>query len=437
MNTTTHPVAPEEIMALLDGELSPDRAQLLSAHVASCADCQNVKESFDGTSRKLTSWSIGQPKYLDEGALVRTACETSSNKRTRGRLSRLGQTLSREWVWAPAWSAGLVLIAFVVMLGGMLVTHKAARPGSARLQRVEPLDISLYKADAAKAAGDGGRSVNKGSSNSAIDGQGSLGKLQGDQALSREMDMSETTEEVPEHGVQNGPLIARTVSLSVVVKDFDAGRASLDAVLARHNGYAASLNVSTPLGAARTLEASLRIPAPQLEAALHELKSLGRVTGESQNGEEVTAQHSDLVARIKNDRETELRLQDILRTRTGKVKDVLDVEQEIARVRGEIEQMEGEQKTLEHRVAFATIDLKLAEEYKAQLNAPAPSVLMRLHNASINGFRNAFESLLALVLFLAESSPSLLLWLGLLGIPAWCLWRRYRRTPSLRSLAGA
>ena len=284
--------------------------------------------------------------------------------------------------------------------------------------------------------GQGGVSAAKSETMDRSSGQsdnGSLGKLQGPQAQLHE----KAIREVPANGwVQNGPLIARTVSLSVVVKDFDAGRASLDAVLARHNGYAASLNVSTPLGAARTLEASLRIPAPQLEAALHELKSLGRVEGESQNGEEVTAQHADLVARIKNDRETERRLQDILRTRTGKVKDVLDVEQEIARVRGEIEQMEGEQKTLEHRVAFATIDLKLAEEYKARLNAPAPSVLMQLRNASINGFRNAFESLLALVLFLAESGPSLLLWLGLVGIPAWCLWRRYRRI-LFRSLAGA
>jgi hypothetical protein len=41
-------------------------------------------------------------------------------------------------------------------------------------------------------------------------------------------------------------MIARTVSLSIVVKDFEAGRASLDAILGRHNGYAANLNVSTP-----------------------------------------------------------------------------------------------------------------------------------------------------------------------------------------------
>jgi methylthioribose-1-phosphate isomerase len=228
-------------------------------------------------------------------------------------------------------------------------------------------------------------------------------------------------------------MIARIVSLSIVVKDFDASRSSLDAILARHNGYAAGLNVATPQGAARALQASLRIPAPQLFTAVAELKALGRVENETQGGEEVTQQHADLVARLKNSRETEQRLQDVLRTRTGKVKDVLEVEQEIARVRGEIEQMESEQQTLEHRVDFATIDLKLAEEYKAQLTTPAPSVAMQLRNASVDGFRSAFQSLLALVLFLAESGPTLLLWLMILAFPAWVLWRHYRHSLAMGS----
>jgi hypothetical protein len=222
-------------------------------------------------------------------------------------------------------------------------------------------------------------------------------------------------------------MIARTVSLSIVVKDFDASRAALDTILVRHNGYAAGLNVETPQGAARALQGSLRVPAPQLVAAVAELKALGRVEVETQNGEEVTQQHADLVARLKNSRETEQRLQDVLRTRTGKVKDVLEVEEEIARVRGEIEQMEAEQQTLEHRVSFATIDLKLAEEYKAQLSSPALSAGMQLRNAIVNGFRNASESLLGIILFFAEAGPTLLLWLTILFIPARLLWRRYQR----------
>jgi len=222
-------------------------------------------------------------------------------------------------------------------------------------------------------------------------------------------------------------MIARTVSLSIVAKDCDASRASLDSILARHRGYAAELNVATPQSAARTLQASLRIPAAQLVAAVAELKTLGRVENENQTGEEITQQHADLVARLKNSRETEERLQDVLRTRTGKVKEVLEVEEEIARVRGEIEQMEAEQQTLEHRVDFATVDLKLTEEYKARLTTPAPSVSMQLRNASIDGFRSAFDSLLALALFFAEAGPTLLLWLLILSLPAGLVWRRYRR----------
>ncbi|MGH9641640.1 MAG: DUF4349 domain-containing protein, partial [Terriglobales bacterium] len=105
--------------------------------------------------------------------------------------------------------------------------------------------------------------------------------------------------------VQTEPMIARTVSLSIIAKDFDTARTSLDGILARHHGYAANLSANTPQGAARSIQASLRIPAPQLTAALAELKSLGRVELENQNGEEVTQQHADLLARLKNSRETE------------------------------------------------------------------------------------------------------------------------------------
>ena len=227
-------------------------------------------------------------------------------------------------------------------------------------------------------------------------------------------------------GLPAGPMIARAVSLSIIAKDFDSSRASLDGILARHNGYAADLNVATPQGAARSLQASLRIPAPQLPAALAELKSLGRVELETQNGEEVTQEHADLVARLKNSRETEQRLQAILTQRTGKIGDVLEVEREIARVRGEIEHMEAEQKNLEHRVDFATIDLKLSEEYKARLDSPAPAISTLIHNAAVNGYRNVVDTVLAITLFCAEYGPVLIFWLLLFFIPAWLVWRRWR-----------
>jgi hypothetical protein len=420
MNAPTHDFLPEEVMAFLDGQLTPEKSALISAHLEACSNCRELAVRLRTTSQSLLQWQTDEPKPFLQEHIMENAANGRSGTSARPEWLRHFQLFfSRPLPWALACLTMVALIgARLFSSGPILSSRSKAHEYRSVLLTNPPAHAGDYDTFADKAAGGGGGEYAFSSSLPAG----------GPRAQTRIVTKSGTS--------PSEPMIARTVSLSIVVKDFDADRASLDAILARHNGYAAGLNVSTPQGAARALQASLRIPAPQLAATVSELKSLGRVEAETQNGEEVTQQHADLVARLKNSCETEQRLQDVLRTRTGKVKDVLEVEEEIARVRGEIEQMEAEQKTLEHRVDFATIDLKLTEEYKAQLSNPAPSVTFQLRNATVNGFRNAFESLLGIVLFLAESGPTLLLWLGILAVPAWMLWRRYRRVQSLSSLAG-
>jgi anti-sigma factor RsiW len=410
MNTIKHPFAPEEVMAFVDGEFSADRAQSLSAHIDRCTECSEAAAAFRNTSRSLSNWRVaGVPTQLEERV---TAASQKTSLRSVAVGSNgflpIGRWVWKHWVLTLSASAVALTVLFAITTPNLLRSRMAANEASAlgrarareagRTMSVDATSTDSSKVwDALTPAPSGGR---------------------------------------PAEAKLSQPMIAHTVSLSMVVKDFDASRASLDAILARHGGYAAGLSVVTPQGAGRTIQASLRIPAPQLVAAVAELKALGRVENETQGGEEVTEQHADLVARLKNSRETEQRLQDVLRTRTGKVKDVLEVEQEIARVRGEIEQMESERQTLEHRVDFAAIDLKLAEEYKAQLTTPAPSVAIQLRNASVNGFRSAFESILSLVLFFAESGPTLLLWLAVLFVPVRFIWRRYQRSLAASSVQG-
>ena len=453
MNTAAHPVAPEEVMAFVDGELSADRAQTLSAHIDQCAECREVVESLRASSQSMAKWAVDPPQKLNASALLSTAKRVASEGESKSSHSLIRDMLTHKWVWASALSVVVTVFAFAAFLPGLFFARKSVSVDNAAVrERGAPLDVLPYvrklPADAEKAGGggDGYFSQARTVANSPKSG----GDLEEKGLASPEDRFTRSDARqipppppLPAAGLfgklqvagqsYTAPMIARTVSLFLVVKDFNTSRTALDSILVRHNGYAAALNVSTPQGAARALQASLRIPAPQLASALVELKGLGRVEVETQNGEEVTQMHADLLARLKNSRETEQRLQDVLRTRTGKVKDVLEVEEEIARVRGEIEQMEAEQKTLEHRVDFATIDLKLAEEYKAQLSSPAPSVGTQLRNASVNGFRNAFESLLALVLFLAESGPTLLLWFAVLSFPGWLLWKRYRRLHAMAS----
>ena len=106
------------------------------------------------------------------------------------------------------------------------------------------------------------------------------------------------------------------------------------------------MDVNTPADDAPSLKASLRIPVANLAAAMKDLRGLGRVASESESGEDVTQQHADLDQRLKTARDTEERFRTILQQRTGTVSDVLQVEEEIARVRGDIESMEAEQTNL-------------------------------------------------------------------------------------------
>jgi hypothetical protein len=159
------------------------------------------------------------------------------------------------------------------------------------------------------------------------------------------------------------------------------------------------------------------------------MRGIGRVLNESQSGEEVTQQHQDLIARLQTARETEARFRAILQQRTGNLADVLSVEESIARVRGDIERMEAEQKTLEHRVDFASIEIQVRDEYKARLGVPGDSVSTRLHNAFVAGFHHASETILGIVLFIEEYGPAIVIWLVLFAIPV-VAWRRYQRMRS-------
>jgi hypothetical protein len=58
----------------------------------------------------------------------------------------------------------------------------------------------------------------------------------------------------------------------------------------------------------------------------------------------------------------EQRLIDMLKTKTGKVSDLLQVEKELGRVREEIEKMQGELKYWDSQVQFATVTISLAEK---------------------------------------------------------------------------
>src|SRR5262249_21849889 len=314
----------------------------VSAHVEDCAECAKIAEQLPRTSRALSAWKVSAVPVTVEDYVTELAAEAGSGIRIKKPklLVRVSFWGWKQWALVSAGAMSSLLFVVAMLTPSLMRTEFASLPrqemrSSATAQRRE---FPQQREEQLRAA----------EKFETTDGALADDRL----AFTAQSSASASKPQVQVHNGQparagapvSAPMIARAVSLAIVVKDFAAARASVDNILARHQGYSSQMNVNTAENAPRSLQASLRIPAPALSGAINDLRSLGRIARETQSGEDVTRQHADLVARLKNSRDTEQRLRDILRQRTGKVADVLEVEQEISRVRGEIEEMESEQK---------------------------------------------------------------------------------------------
>jgi hypothetical protein len=451
MSKSKHPIEQEELMAYLDGELATDRAVEAAAHMEHCAECQELAADLRKLSQEMMAWEVERPETAEMPTDIVVALE-KKRKEPRKKISDRREWkgfVIRRWQWIPGLMAlGLVIIFIVVpwfrptqgFLPGQ-TSYSAPPPPSFPLQTNEHGSVGLIGNNETAGKNDGKTeysyslsstlSSSGGASEAYIAplpsatpvpqvslaiGGGSEKTSQGDE----EIDTSERT-------VPSAPMIARTADLTLRTKEFEKTRAGLEEILKRHGGYLGELKVSAPADSGRALTATLRIPAAQFDAAMAELKGLGRVEFESQGGEEVTQQYVDLQARLANGIHTEQRLTEILRQRTGKLQDVLKVELEIDRVRGEIEQMQAEKKELSKRVAFATLNTTVKEEYFAKLQATPPSTGSRFSNAAVDGYNTAVEGLISVGLFLLSSGPSLLIWAAVLFFPVRWLWKRLKK----------
>jgi hypothetical protein len=432
MNTTAHTVSPEDLMAFLDGELSASAAEAVAAHLAECEECAGTVAEFRSTSQALSRWTVldGLPDDR-EIALQELARDAAYRFRTARREPFFRKTGSwKGWAVAAGFAIGAVIVVRTLFFAPfysnrMLRAEYGPPPAPVQLQATQSNGGSKARQEAMASL-----SELDSAAGASIPPYASELMLKVPNAPFADLDAKRKSVNLnASSGAPVAPMIARTVNLTIVVRNFAASRATLDQILERHHGHFAHLEVNTQDDGPRNMTASLRIPAGELASALSEIRGICRVWNETQSGDEVTQQHQDLILRLQNSRETEARLQAILGQRTGKLADVLAVEQEIARVRGEIEQMEAEQKTLEHRVDFATVELRLSEEYKAQITVPDNSTSTRLHNALVAGYRNASGTVLGFVLFFEEYGPPVLIWLMVLALPV-IVWRRYRRLRS-------
>lgn len=224
--------------------------------------------------------------------------------------------------------------------------------------------------------------------------------------------------------------IIRNAELVVESEATDAAYKQIASLAESNGGFvveseASQRGESTDPGK-QIVSTTVRVPAAQFEATIESIRRLGsRVLQDRRTGQDVTEEYIDLEARVLTKKALEAQFLEIMK-RAEKVSDALEVQRQLAEVRGEIERVEGRRRFLENQSALSTIKVTLR---------PPPSLVggetgffSGIREAIGDGVSAAVTIVLVLIRIVVAMLPVVLFVLLPLFLLGRYLLRRRRRT---------
>ena len=174
-----------------------------------------------------------------------------------------------------------------------------------------------------------------------------------------------------------------------------------------------------------TVTMTIRVPAAKFNETLDEIrKTANRVIVETVKGQDVTEEFIDIEAQLKTKKALEEQFLEIMK-RSNSVEDALNVQRELANVRGEIEKIEGRKRFLENQASLSTIKIKL--QSPTAFSANSSGFFYQLKESIGNGFDAALSFILGLVTVVIALLPFLLLIVLPIYLVLRYLWRKRRK----------
>ncbi len=174
--------------------------------------------------------------------------------------------------------------------------------------------------------------------------------------------------------------IIYNADVSIRVEDFDKTSKSISDLVKSTGGFLSSSNQTGSPGSMRTGTWIVRVPVEKFESFIEGLLKLGELESRNTTSDDVTRAFYDTESRMKNKQVEESRLVKLLQEETGKLKDVLDVERELNRVREEIEGMQSQLRQWASLSALSTVTIRVSE-YRNYVPAANPSFGTRISRA--------------------------------------------------------
>lgn len=217
----------------------------------------------------------------------------------------------------------------------------------------------------------------------------------------------------------------------IEVQDSRQANSALNQEVERLQGYLAN---SSLVVKDDRIQASLtlKVPANKTSEMISFLEKSGKVLEQGKTSTDVSDEYYDTEARLKVMLREEERLLNLLETRAATIQDLLAVEKEIARVRGEREALQARMNRLNNMVDYTTFAVTL-EENKAALQAPK-GTLGKAGQGFVTSLNQLVKLLNGLFILLVTILPFLIV-LFIITYPVKRLASRHRARKKARNAA--
>ena len=215
-------------------------------------------------------------------------------------------------------------------------------------------------------------------------------------------------------------MVIYTGAMRLRVDDVKKSHDAVARIARGAGGYVAESSFSSEQGPA-SATITIRVPSLGLAVVVDRIASLGKLLDQQLASDEVTQEYVDLTSRKRNLEREEERLLALL-NRAGKIRDLLEVEQTIARVRGEIETIAGRMRYLEDRVAYSTLTVTLEGPQPALTTGGPVWTAKDVWREAIRSLRETGRALATMAIWIGVFIP---VWVPLLLVLRWLARRAF------------
>lgn len=389
----------DKLSLYIDNELSNEEMHQIEEHFKSCENCQKELEGYKNLISILQNLPDEEPPKGYCKRLHNKLLEENSPQLKTNKLSKIRSINRNKWMKYGSIAAALVLVFLVSNINNLgNMGMKTKNESSYDMAAESPTE---YNVTAPQSAPE--ESYEADYDNKNMDTNGAL------YGGSRErMDTVTITSLKAEKEMK----IIKTGTISAQTEDYDLFLDDLSLKLSSLGGFLESNNteVYQVYEDEKLMYGSIRIRVPQesFYELLEYLESTVEVRRKNINETDVTKEYYEKDNKVKNLEVQEQHLRELFE-KANTVEEMLLIENELRRIRTEIDALNISLSDINDRAAMSTISLEIEEVMTASLTLKAKdSVWDRSKDGFINTVNRIIRALENLFINLVSSSPILI-----------------------------